>query len=399
MKCPHCNGEHPDNYRFCPITGEEIMPQFKACTNEGCPDYGKYILPLEAKFCPRCGKPIRVGGKGSTQKKGQDANHSQTADKNHFASHGSSHSQIVVVCSKAGSFIQIGHWQDDEDEGLQREKRIRLRKGENVINVEEYPELQYGFSFDEQSDKPEHIEEIILDGYDTSNVTNMSCMFWGCDSLESLDLSCFDTSNVTDMSSMFEGCSSLESLDLSGFDTSNVTNMGCMFEGCSSLESLDLSGFDTFNVTYMGWMFWGCSSLESLDLSGFDTLNVTDMSNMFSSCSSLESLNLSDFDTSNVTDMTAMFDGCSSLDSLDLSGFDTENVTSMSCMFYGCSSLETLDLSGFDTSNVTNMRNMFHGCDSLEFLDLDGFDISNASTDGMFDGCSEEIQEQYECLL
>ena len=321
MKCPHCNGEHPDNYRFCPITGGEIVPQFKACTNKDCPDYGKYILPLEAKFCPRCGQQIQAEGKGRSQKGRQDANHSQAADKNHFANHGSNHSQIVVVCSKAGSFIQIGHWRDDEDEELQREKRIRLRKGENVLSVEEYPELQYGFSFDKRSDKPEHIEEIILDEYDTSKVTNMCCMFWGCDSLESLDLS--------------------------GFDTSNVTDMGCMFEGCSSLEAL----------------------------------------------------NLSDFDTSNVIDMTSIFDGCSSLDSLDLSGFDTENVTSMSCMFYGCSSLETLDLSGFDTSNVTDMDNMFYGCSSLEFLNLDGFDISNASTDGMFDGCSEEIQEQYECLL
>ena len=22
MKCPHCNGEHPDNYQFCPIGAE-----------------------------------------------------------------------------------------------------------------------------------------------------------------------------------------------------------------------------------------------------------------------------------------------------------------------------------------------------------------------------------------
>ena len=287
------------------------MPQFKACTNEGCPNYGKYILPLEAKFCPRCGKPIRVGGKGSTQKKGQDANHSQTADKNHFASHGSSHSQIVVVCSKAGSFIQIGHWQDDEDEELLREKRIRLRKGENVISVEEYPELQYGFSFDEDSDRPEHIEEIILDEYDTSNITDMGCMFWGCSSLESLDLSGFDTSNVTIMGSMFYGCNSLESLDLSGFDTSNVTDMCTMFEGCSALKSLDLSGFDTSNVTDMQYMFSDCYSLESLDLSDFDISNVTDMRKMFNDCSSLESLYLNDdIDTFNA-DTDGMFDNCS----------------------------------------------------------------------------------------
>jgi len=374
MKCPHCNGEHPDNYRFCPITGGEIVPQFKACTNKDCPDYGEYILPLEAKFCPRCGQQIQAEGKGRSQKGRQDANHSQAADKNHFANHGSNHSQIVVVCSKAGSSIQIGHWRDDEDEELQREKRIRLRKGENIISVEEYPELRYGFSFDAGSDKPENIEDIILDEYDTSKVTNMCCMFLGCSSLESLDLSGFDTSNVTDMSGMFNDCSSLESLDLSGFDTSNVTDMSWMFYGCSSLESLDLSGFDTSNVTDMYSMFDGCSSLESLDLSGFDTSNVTNMNYMFINCISLETLDLSGFDTSNVTYMHSMFSGCSSLESLDLSGFDTSNVTDMSWMFYGCSSLESLDLS-------------------------DDFDTSNASTDSMFDGCSEEIQEKYEYLL
>ena len=131
MRCPHCNGEHPDNYRFCPETGEEIMPQFKACTNEDCPDYGKYILPLDVKYCPSCGGRIQAEGKGRSQKKGRDANHSQAADKNNSASHGSNHSQIVVVCSKAGSFIQIGRFM--EEGGIPREKRIRLKKGENVI--------------------------------------------------------------------------------------------------------------------------------------------------------------------------------------------------------------------------------------------------------------------------
>ena len=56
MKCPHCNGEHPDSYKFCPVTGKPI--ELKACTNKDCPDFGKRILPAEAKFCPRCGKPM-----------------------------------------------------------------------------------------------------------------------------------------------------------------------------------------------------------------------------------------------------------------------------------------------------------------------------------------------------
>ena len=58
MKCIHCNQEHPDDFMFCPKTGAKIEPQLKACTNKECQDFGKYILPLEAKFCPRCGEKI-----------------------------------------------------------------------------------------------------------------------------------------------------------------------------------------------------------------------------------------------------------------------------------------------------------------------------------------------------
>ena len=58
MKCPYCGQEHPDNFIFCPVTGQRIVPQFKACTNEQCPDFGKYILPLDSRFCPRCGHPV-----------------------------------------------------------------------------------------------------------------------------------------------------------------------------------------------------------------------------------------------------------------------------------------------------------------------------------------------------
>lgn len=58
MICSHCGQEHPDNFQFCPVTGQRIAPQFKACTNEQCPDYGKYILPLDSRFCPSCGKAL-----------------------------------------------------------------------------------------------------------------------------------------------------------------------------------------------------------------------------------------------------------------------------------------------------------------------------------------------------
>ena len=95
-----------------------------------------------------------------------------------------------------------------------------------------------------------------------------------------------NTSQVTKMSVMFSGCESLTALDLSNFDTSKVEKMDGMFSGCESLTSLDLSNFDTSKVTAdMGLMFWFCTSLRTLDLSNFDTAKVTE--GMFSGCYSL----------------------------------------------------------------------------------------------------------------
>ena len=172
------------------------------------------------------------------------------------------------------------------------------------------------------------------DNIDTSNVTKMESMFWGCSNLSSLDLSSFDTSNITDMSSMFDSCSNLSLLVLSSsFDTSKVTDMSHMFESCTVLSSLDLSRFNTSNVTDMSYMFNDCIALTSLDLSSFKTANVTDMRYMFEGCSKLTSLNLSSFNTSNVTNMIYMFKNCTALPSLDLSSFDVGKVSSWDYMF------------------------------------------------------------------
>ena len=73
-----------------------------------------------------------------------------------------------------------------------------------------------------------------------------------------------DTSNVTSMSDMFYGCSSLTTLDLSNLNTSKVTNMSEMFYGCSSLTSLDLSNFIIPDYTIRISMFYGCSSLKDV---------------------------------------------------------------------------------------------------------------------------------------
>ena len=227
----------------------------------------------------------------------------------------------------------------------------------------------------------------------TTNVTNMSGMFRGCDALTTLDISNFDTKNVTDMSYMFRGCDALTTLDISNFDTKNVTNMGWMFGSCHALTTLDVSNFDTKNVTDMNNMFSYNSALTILDVSNFDTKNVTDMSNMFYECKALTTLDVSKFDTKNVTDMSYMFSGCYTLTTLNVSNFDTKNVTNMSSMFSGCKTLTTLDLSNFDTKNVQSMNTMFFNNSALTTIYAnDKFVTTACKLDGsMFAGCTNLV--------
>ena len=182
--------------------------------------------------------------------------------------------------------------------------------------------------------------KVVFKDFDTSSVTDMSSMFYGCN-LSTLDLSSFDTSAATNMSRMFGQYDKLTTLDLSNFNTSLVTDMSEMFANCRNLTMLDLSSFDTSAVTNMRAMFFYCSNLTTLDLSSFDTSAVTDMCNMFYNCV-LTTLDLSSFDTSAVTDMGYMFQSCYRLTMLDLSSFDTSAVTDMTGMFQNCNSLTTI---------------------------------------------------------
>ena len=126
--------------------------------------------------------------------------------------------------------------------------------------------------------------------FDTSAVTNMSSMFYGCN-LSTLDLSSFDTSAVTKMNEMFKYCNRLTTLDLSSFDTSAVNFMAGMFDNCDRLTTLDLSSFDTSAVTNMGFMFYNCNNLTTII--GNHTLEEVQDGTIKALKGTKESLNLS----------------------------------------------------------------------------------------------------------
>ena len=210
----------------------------------------------------------------------------------------------------------------------------------------------------------DHIPQTKEEKWDVSQEEDGSVMAWLDETDGEYDLYIGSDSVIVagkNCSWMFQNCSNLKSITFDeNFDTSEVMDMSYMFFGCSALEELDVRSFDTSHVTSMNYMFANCSRLSRLKVSGFDTSRVTRMSGMFSGCSRLTKLNVSNFDTSQVTDMSFMFYNCSNLSRLDIEGFDTSRVKKMRSMFYGCNAV--LNVSGFDTSKVTDVSPMFSNC-------------------------------------
>ena len=90
---------------------------------------------------------------------------------------------------------------------------------------------------------------------------------------------------------MFNGCNHITEIDLSKFDTSNARNMSNMFYNCSSLISLNLTNIDTSKAYGLSGIFAFCSKLVSLDLSYFNLSEATVIPGMFANCANLEYIN------------------------------------------------------------------------------------------------------------
>ena len=200
-----------------------------------------------------------------------------------------------------------------------------------------------------------NVTSLDISGLDLTHVDDMQSMFSDCQNLTELKLSktrtaCLKTWGVA---GMFSNCQKLKTLDLSNFDTSDVTDLSLVFFQCYNLESINLEGWDTSNVTNMQWMFLGCSSLQNINLSMFDTGNVTNMNKLFSGCRRMKSLDLSHWNTSNVTDLSYAFEGCMNLEQLNISSFTSNHMQNVYYLFGHANKLSAIDMGDFDLSTLS----------------------------------------------
>lgn len=200
--------------------------------------------------------------------------------------------------------------------------------------------------------------------------------FYRCESLKSIEGPIFaETSSVSSIARMFYGCTSLEELPAGLFSSlaGAKTKFTSVFEGCSSLKTLPAGLFaDNTIATPFVAAFRGCTSLETIpgDLLG-NNEKVTDVRNMFADCSSLKSIPAELFaGTPAITSFDATFSGCSSVESLPETlfaaiGTKTSSISFSEC-FSNCSSLKSLPAALFDTVTRINYIEMcFSGCASL----------------------------------
>ena len=239
------------------------------------------------------------------------------------------------------------------------------KKPEGAYDVENMVKSE--FDTDEKEWFPEryHISTVVFDkSFKTYRPNSCSRWFLLFDNLTSIIgiKENLNTSEVTDMNCMFYSCRNLTSLDVSGFNTSKVNSMRIMFTNCINLTSLDISGFDTKNVTDMWGMFWGCEKLTNLDVCGFNTDKVTDLGRMFYNCESLTSLDLSKFNTDKVEDMGYMFAYCDNIQTIYVGeGWNTSNVTASNNMFADCHNLVGGQGTKYDDSHI-----------NVEYAHIDG---------------------------
>ena len=198
---------------------------------------------------------------------------------------------------------------------------------------------------------------------DTRNATTMADMFNFDESLANISVSTWNVSKVTDMSNMFYFCDSLPSIDLkkntctakdgsgqyTAWNTASLKNTGGMFMDYSgtkhALTTVDCTGWDTSKLETADYMFMECRGLTTVKgIEGWDVSSLKAANNMFQDCQGLQTINVANWNTASLVNTTAMFSNCTALKSIDISKWDMSKATTNSAMFSYCENLTKLTL-------------------------------------------------------
>lgn len=150
---------------------------------------------------------------------------------------------------------------------------------------------------------------------------------------------------------------------LNGLDTSKVTDFSYMFYNCTGITD-NVPVLNTSSATKFAYMFYNCSALKMFP--EYDFSKVTDAQYMFYKCEAL---------TGTITvnpmplcsSLPYMFSNCSKINKIIFT--DTSKIMSPDYLFSGCTSLETIENINLISMMFAN-TNMFSKCTNLKNLTI-----------------------------
>ena len=211
--------------------------------------------------------------------------------------------------------------------------------------------------FDENENEAIKLYGHISD-WDTSEVTDMSRLFWGNANFNE-DIGSWDVSNVITMEYMFSGADEFNKY-IGSWNVSNVTNMEGIFRFATSFNQ-SLDSWDVSSVTNMKRMFleaYRFNNDGSNKINLWDVSSVTNMSGMFMGALDFNQP-LHSWDVSSVKDMHRMFCDAQTFDQ-DIGCWDVSKVTDMTFMFECAFSFNNGGNSSIEKWNVTSIIDMEH---------------------------------------
>ncbi|MDO6519750.1 BspA family leucine-rich repeat surface protein [Zobellia uliginosa] len=175
------------------------------------------------------------------------------------------------------------------------------------------------------------------------------------------------------MRSAFSGCTNLDVIATDSPDLSEVTSLTRMFSGCESLIGTpEFNNWNLSTISSIIGLFENCKlfnqPLENWDVSNVDNLEVT-----FRGASTFNQP-LNDWDVSNVVDLTGTFWGAVSFNQ-PLNKWNVSNVIESWATFLGATSFNQ-DIGSWDTSKVVTTSEMFREAISFD-QDISTWDITS----------------------
>lgn len=152
-------------------------------------------------------------------------------------------------------------------------------------------EIDYSNQKSMASSAPSYEKYISKLKVDASNLTSLAGFFYRSLLEIADDIEIINTSNVTNISYMFYYCTTLKKAPL--FDTSAVTNANHMFRGCSNLESIPAYNFSapidvqSGNFTEFAAACTNLKDVAVMNLSGLTGRYTSGNISLFGSCPNL----------------------------------------------------------------------------------------------------------------